>query len=346
MDAWRAESRYVSRTSRRDLRTADLVRNAWRTRAVRALPLRVCPSKAPRPVPSWRPGTFVWPEGSTKLVLVGGVGSRTGDAERSFAGLIRFLAERGGYDPRRDVLEATYAGVEVDGEWQPRPYVPADSRRPLLDSAEAVANSLDWYRARLPETTRLCVLGYSLGGVVALDGATLAIVRDRVGWQGRLASVLTFAAPLRGSSAGAIVSWAWLVTAEPDGLGEAGRDLVLRWEDPEEQERVTRRAAFVRAAGARLLTLTDPDDAVVRPEEALLPAPGESSDDLLVATDRVRPGSMGHGAVLDEPATWRRVFSVLGLQKRVARVAPGQRDAIEQELQAIKARLRAEGRLK
>jgi hypothetical protein len=97
---------------------------------------------AARPAPGWRPGTFVWPEGRTKLVLVGGVGSRTGDAERSFSGLLRFLAERGGYDPRRDVLEATYAGAETGGVWQPRPYGPADTRRPLLDSAEAVANSL------------------------------------------------------------------------------------------------------------------------------------------------------------------------------------------------------------
>lgn len=299
-----------------------------------------------RPVPSWRPGHFVWPEGKTKLVLVGGVGSRTGDAERAFGGLIRYLVQHGGYDLRRDVLEATYAGSDASEGWQPRPYVPADTRRPLIDSAEAIANCLEWYRLRLPETTRVCVLGYSLGGVVALDGATLAVVRDRVAWQGRLASLMTFAAPLRGSSAGALVSWAWLVTAEPDGLGEAGRDLDLRWQDSQEQERLTRRAAFLRAAGARVLTLTDPGDAVVRPEEALLPAPGESDDQLLVPTERVRPGSMGHGALLDEPATWRRVFGVVGPQEGAAHVPPEQAAGIEEELQAIKARLRAEGRLK
>ena len=279
-------------------------------------------------------------------MLVGGVGSRTGDAEHSFAGLVRFLSQRGGYDARRDVLEASYAGSETAEGWQPRPYVPADTRRPLVDSAEAVANCLDWYRARLPETARLCVLGYSLGGVVAFDGATLAIVRDRVGWHARLASLITFAAPLRGSSAGAIVSWAWLATAEPDGLGEAGRDLDLRWQDAQEQERVSRRAAFLRATGARLLTLTDPGDAVVRPEEALLPAPGEPEEQLLVPTQRVRPGSMGHGALLDEPMIWRRVLAVIGPQEGAAHVPAAQQQAIEEELQAIKARLRAQGRIR
>ena len=298
----------------------------------------------PRPVPSWRPGTYVWPTGRTKLVLVGGVGTSTGDAERAFGALIRFLAERGGYDPRQDFLEASYAGRANDGRWQPRPYVPADTRRPLIDSAEAIAGCLDWYRVRLPETVRLCVLGYSLGGVTAVDAATLAVVRDRVGWQHRLASVVTFAAPLRGTEAGAFLNWAWLVTSEPDPLGDAGRDLDLRWRDADEQQRLKRRAAFLRAAGARLLTLADPDDAVVRPEEALLPAPGESTRDLLVGTDRVRPGSMGHGAMLDEPATWRRVLAVVGPQTRAPAGAAA--DPIEEELQALKRRLRAEGRIR
>ena len=28
------------------------------------------------------------------------------------------------------------------------------------------------------------------------------------------------------------MNWAWLVTAEPDPLGTAGRDLDARWKDP------------------------------------------------------------------------------------------------------------------
>src|SRR5207237_7640733 len=102
--------------------------------------------------------------------------------------------------------------------------------------------------------------------------------------QGRLGTVITFAAPLHGCSVGALVNWAWLVTGEDEGLGAAGQDLDARWKDAEEQARLSRRAAFLRSTGARVLTLADPDDSVVRPEEALLPAPGETVTELPRAT--------------------------------------------------------------
>jgi hypothetical protein len=281
-------------------------------------------------------------------VLLGGVGSRTGDAERAFSGLVRFLAERGDYDPRRDVLEGTFGGVEVNGAWRPNPYVPADTRRPLIDIAEAVAGCLDFYRRALPPDARLCVVGYSLGGVVGLDGATLAVARDRQAWHARLSAVVTLAAPLHGCSVGTLLNWAWLVTGESEGLGEAGRDLDMRWRDPEEQTRLGRRAAFLRAAGVRVLTLADPDDSVVRPEESLLSAPGESLADLQVRTGIRRPGSLGHGAILDEPEVWRRVLAAIGPQDNSPRAASRRpvADPLDEELKALKERLRREGRIK
>ena len=291
-----------------------------------------------RPQPSWRPGHFVWPGGRTKLVVFGGLNSRTGDAEVAFGGMLRYFREYGGYDLRRDVLEGTYAGSD-----QPQAYAPTDTRKPLIDMAECVACCLDFYRAALPADTRLCVLGYSMGGVVGLDGATLAVARDRQAWKNRLGAVITLAAPLHGSSVGALVNWAWLVTGEPDGLGVAGDDLQARWKEAEEQTRLARRAAFLRAEGARVLTLSDPDDSVVRPEEALLPAPGERVADLQVSTRIARPGSLGHGAILDEPAVWRRVLATIGPQTSTTTEIA---DPVEDELQALKARLRREGRLK
>jgi hypothetical protein len=295
-------------------------------------------------VPSWRPGHFVWAGGRTKLVLLGGIGTRTGDAERSFSGLLHFLVERGGYDLRRDVVEGTYAGsADANGVWRPAPYGPADTRRPLIDSAESVAGCLDWYRQAWPSGTRICVLGYSLGGVVGLDGATLAIARDQAGWRGWLGALVTVAAPVRGCSAGALMNWAWLlIGGDPDPLGDAGRDLDARWRDPEEQTRLERRARFLRGAGARVLTLADPGDAIVRPDEALLPGPGETAAGLEVVVRVTRPGSLGHGAMLDAPDVWRRVLGVVGPQRQAG---PAEADPIDDELAKLKARLRSEGRI-
>lgn len=280
----------------------------------------------------------MWPGGRTKLVVFGGLNSRTGDAEVAFGGMLRYFHEHGGYDLRRDVLEGTYAGSD-----QPKIYAATDTRKALIDMAESVAGCLEFYRQALPVETRLSVLGYSMGGVVGLDGATLAVARDRQAWKNRLGAVVTLSAPLHGSSVGALVNWAWLVTGEPDGLGAAGEDLQARWNDAEEQTRLARRAAFLRAEGARVLTLADPDDSVVRPEEALLPAPGETVADLQVSTRITRPGSLGHGAILDEPAVWRRVLATIGPQGSTKTNAP---DPLEDELQALKARMRREGRLK
>src|SRR5207253_396077 len=221
-----------------------------------------------QPAPSWRAGHYVWPAGRTKIVLLGGIGTRTGDAERAFSGMTRFLAERGGYDGRRDFLEGTFAGTELDGGWRPTAYGPADTRRPLIDMAEAVAGCLDFYRQALPAEAQLCVVGYSLGGVVAVDGATLAVARDREAWHNRLAAVVTLAAPL--------------------------------------------------------------------------PAPGESLPDLQIPTSVRRPGSLGHGAILDEPSVWRRILGVVGPQ---AQVGTPSADPIEAELNALKDRLRREGRI-
>ncbi len=293
-------------------------------------------------VPSWRPGYYVWPGGHTKLVLLGGLNSRTGESERAFGGMIRFLVEQGAYDAQRDILEGTYAGNDSNGAWRPDVYGRSDTRRSLIDMAEAFAGCLEFYRGALPAETRFCVLGYSMGGVVGLDGATLAVARDRERWHNRLAAVITFAAPLHGSSVGALVNWAWLVTGEPDGLGIAGEDLDARWRDAEEQARLARRAAFLRSLGARVLTLADPDDSVVRPEEALLPAPGESVRDLQVSTTITRTGSLGHGAILDEPQVWRRVLATVGPQGSGVRA----RDPIEDELKTLKDRLRREGRIR
>ena len=45
------------------------------------------------------------------MLLLSGLGTRTGDADRSFSAMLRFLAEHGGYDILRDVLEGARATI-------------------------------------------------------------------------------------------------------------------------------------------------------------------------------------------------------------------------------------------
>jgi hypothetical protein len=297
-------------------------------------------------IPSWLPGQPIQLGGRTRLIVIGGVGSKSGDARRAFGPMAQFLAREGGYDPTRDVLEGTFHGEDRNQTWYPRPYEALHTRQPLMQSAEAFAGVLDWYRLALPEDTRFCVLGYSMGGVAAFDGTTMAVARDRAGWRGRLQAVITFSSPLRGTSAGAFLGWAPLFTSHQ--LGQAGRDLDQRWRDPVEGERLERRAAFLRASGAELMTLADPDDAVVRPDEAVLPAQGQPVDDLLIRPTHARPGTHGHGAIVDEPMTWERVLDVIGPQERGSTVASSTppADELNDEIRAIKDRLRREGRLR
>ena len=153
-------------------------------------------------------------------MLLGGVGTRTGDAERSFGGLLRFLADAAATTCAATCSKARTPASEV------RRRLAADSVRRGGHAAAADRQRRGSRRAasigtarRCRPIRRLCVLGYSLGGVVGLDGATLAVARDRQGWHGRLGAVVTLAAPVRGCSAGALMNWAWLVTAEPDPLG-------------------------------------------------------------------------------------------------------------------------------
>lgn len=299
------------------------------------------------PTTPWLPGQRIARRGRIKLVALGGAGSQSGTIRQQLSGLMAFLARDGGYDPVGDLLEASYAGRPgPDGGWLPQPYRAADTRQALSASADAVAGALDWYRDALPSETQLVVLGYSLGGVVALDGATLAVARDRAGWAKRLRAVITLASPLRGSSAGLLVSWAWVATSDPEGLGQAGEDLRQRWDDAEEQTRLERRAAFLRAHGTVVQTLADPDDAVVRPEEALLPAPNETARDMLVRSGGGTEAILGHGALFHATEVWRRVLRVAGPQQVGSGGSDQRGDALDAEIAAIKARLRAEGRLR
>jgi hypothetical protein len=73
----------------------------------------------------------------------------------------------------------------------------------------------------------------------------------------------------------------------------------------------------IRLAGITLVTLAAQDDAIVTPEDALLPAPGPRPYAFILRPHR-RPGATdfaslsGHFDLPTDPVTWRHVLDALG----------------------------------
>src|SRR5512146_991592 len=109
----------------------------------------------------WREGHVVDRCCLKKVVYGAGIASYSGDAGREFRPLRVSLAALG-FDAG-DYMEATYASVRVEGEWQPSAYQIQDAQRPIAESALDLARELEWYRERLP-ANRIYLVGYSLGG--------------------------------------------------------------------------------------------------------------------------------------------------------------------------------------
>ncbi len=300
-------------------------------------------------------GSFAdWREGFTvdrcclkKVVCGAGLTSYSGDAEREFTRIRRWLQSQAGFDAG-DFLEATYAGSAAGDEWLPRPYHVADVQGPIETSARALARELEWYRTRLP-ATRFYLLGYSLGGVIAFEAAGQLISHDLAGWRGRLAGIALLSAPLLGVDFGALAEWAQSLSTRPDFYGKAGQELVERARDPETVGRQEELAALLRAAGARLLTVVDLNDAVVQRRDALLPSAREKREVVFVDS-KLPPDAdevarkFGHGPVLADPVTAQAVARLVGEQECLGphrRVSDD--DLVEAELAALRKELGRDG---
>jgi len=100
-------------------------------------------------------------------------------------------------------------------------------------------------------------------------------------------------------------------------------DLARRAADEMARASVRRSAARLRAAGIRVVTLAAEDDAVVTPEDALLPSDGPDAS-AFVLRPRRRPGAsyvesmLGHGALPHDPLCWQRVLAALGPAVEIA----------------------------
>jgi hypothetical protein len=82
---------------------------------------------------------------------------------------------------------------------------------------------------------------------------------------------------------------------------------------------VERLAARLRASGVSLLTLADPGDVVVTPEDAIIAPPSER-DRYLVSGPRASwtGGAglpLGHGPLLSDTLAWVRMAKLIGPQE-------------------------------
>jgi pimeloyl-ACP methyl ester carboxylesterase len=289
--------------------------------------------------PDWRDGKPVDRCCLKKIIGGAGIASFSGDAEREFRPLRAHLAGLG-FDAG-DYLEATYAAVRVEGEWQPRAYQIEDVQKSIADSARALCRELVWYRDRLP-ASRFFLVGYSLGGVIAFEAASLLLEEDLRAWRGRIGALVSFSSPLRGVDFGILGDLAGKLAQQPNFYGKAGLELVERARNPDSVGVLEARAALLRAAGVRLLTIVDSNDAVVQYGDAVLPSSREKGE--VVVVDARLPDSAddvarryGHGPILSEPRALEAVGRVLGEQECLGphkRLAPS--DRVEQELRELR----------
>ncbi len=243
-----------------------------------------------------------------RIVCLAGAGSRSGRAWEIFDGIIRYLTVAGGFD-RADFVEASY---RVSSAGEPLPYGESDSTVPLAVATGAVARSLEWIRRAAG--TKLHLLGWSLGGVVLFDAAA-ELVRSDPSWVRDLGSIVTLASPLLGTDLDGID------LVGEFAVGPVGGDLARRAADPAQKDQVRARARALRESGIRVVTLAAEDDAVVTPEDALLPAEG-SEPGAFILRPRRRNGApyvesiLGHWDLPYDPICWRHVLAAIGPAER------------------------------
>ena len=267
----------------------------------------------------WQVGRRLSLRGRNKVVLAAGMLSRSGEALNRFAGFIRYLMTNFGYDAG-DFLEISYNSVEDTDGWRPAPYESAHCDVTLKDVTAHVGRGLRWYRGVLPDDTRYHLIGYSLGGVALFEAAGALLFGEPDRWQGKLASLITLAAPLFGTDLGLegdLLESLGFGALLPGGQGV--RELVARGRDPNHRASVERQAARLRALGVNLLTLADRSDVVVTPEDAIIAPPFERDRHIVSGPRAGWTGGagvpLGHGPLLGDTLAWVRMAKVIGPQE-------------------------------
>ena len=267
----------------------------------------------------WQAGRRLSTRGRKKIALAAGMLSRSGEAITRFDGFIRYLTSNFGYEAG-DFLEISYNSVQDAAGWRPVPYDATHCDVTLADVTAQVGRSLRWYRSVLPDDTRYHLIGYSLGGVALFEASGALLFGEPERWVGQLASVITLSAPLFGTDLGLegdLLEALGFGALLPGGQGV--RDLVARGRDPGHRAAVERIAERLRSLGVQLLTLADPTDVVVTPEDAIVARPDERDRYLVNGPRAAWTGGagipLGHGPLLSDTLAWVRMAKLIGRQE-------------------------------
>ena len=238
------------------------------------------------------------------VITLAGAASTTGRSKDIFRSIITYLQTAGGYRSD-DFVEASY---RVEGDGAPLSYGPEDASQPLKESVNRVAQNIHWYRLHTSRPIHL--LGWSLGGVVLFESLNQLVEEDST-WLQSVRSLVAISSPMLGSDVDGFDLLGELAA------GPVGADLARRAADEQQKSDVRAAAAQLRRKGIRIVTIASEDDAVVTPEDALLPALGPDPAAIILRPRR-RLGRpyletvLGHGTLPNDPACWSHVLRALG----------------------------------